>query len=371
MKRFLSIILACCMLFALAACNANEVAQPSGVPSEPEVSNESIPESSTPDEPASSSAMTWSDFTASMAEHGIPEDNLHTLENLGYIKSDIMKMSAEEIKKIIDDLKSTLEQNKIDRAKEILDDLENARNDDQFVFTDYGLATANFNRVTEAVNDIKANDHAGFTGVIMSSTMPFVYKIDHTPNSETTFTKYYYMSKDDFKTVSFTVTDIYECESFIQFTDNKDFRISLPKIPTGGEGVIGFHNAPTPEGAMSIDEVKSLALEIGNRLNSYVAYAETNSIAKPYASYGIVIPEDYKSDSKSDCTADVDKTLYNINNIICYKVTLYNEAGNPTGDTFFIECIKGENVFTANQANGGITPLAYKGYKHTKLENAN
>lgn len=178
----------------------------------------------------------------------------------------------------------------------------------------------------------------------------------------------YENKKEVFKTESYVITDIYETEFFIQFTDNRFFFLSIPKGKVYKEQE--FEKTAVNDSDRALNKAKKAAIRTAKLLNSYRNYFDQENLPSYFNSYGVIIPENIKPSrlDKTDHTAAATASA-KINGKTYYEISVFAD-GQETGDVYLIESEKCENIFMVSMVDGSLIPMAYEGYEHTEFEAA-
>ncbi len=364
MKRTAILLLLCCALLSIIACGNNGEISASVFPSDnigpAVVSSENY---SVQNGEASDEMAQWDEFVTAMEKQGVSYDEIHSIESSGLSRQEIMRMTAEEIKNHLTQIAEIIRQNKENLAREMLADWKAVKNDPQFVFTDY-YGTTGIDLVQQCIASIKANDWGSVTGYMFGSTIAFVYDIVYEPDGAITLTRYAAMP--ELVVERRVVTDIYETAMFFQFTDQKEFYFSIPKVSFANVEEIKDYQADgdIKNAPISAIKAKEAVITLSGLFSAYLGYTYENNLGNPINSYGVIIPADFSSQvtATHSQTAVADGAAI-INGTPYYKVAFYQD-GSFGGDMYYIDSENARNVFCVSMVDGNLIPIAYKDVEH-------
>lgn len=225
-------------------------------------------------------------------------ETIHTLENGGMPREEIMNMSPESIRNKLAEIESVILQNKVELAKELLADWEIAKNDSQFVYSDFEGSTS-LQHVDDIIDSVKANDWGSFTGLLVGDTIPVVYEIACRPDGQLLLTRYSGMEEVEVRQSA--ITDVFTTETFYHFTNQKDVFFSIPRVAlTETEEVDGYPNDSVFKATVTAKQAEEKAAQISALLQAYFSYVWERDGGNAMNGYGIVIPHGFASQAANE-----------------------------------------------------------------------
>lgn len=336
----------------LSGCGQRPSPQP-----DPAKEDGAPPSESTQVQPA---ADPWEGFVTQMEAQGVPFENLHTLENMGFSREEIMQMSAEEVTGKKEDILEGMKQGKIETLKQMAAAPETVRTEEQFVYTD-STGTERLSLVEQSIQSIGSSEPFGFTGYLSGGTVPIAYAFAFEPDGTAILMTY----NDHLDQKEYTVTDIYEHPLFYHFTDRKELFFTIPKeIKTFAEKtpIEGYAAGEDLDGAaLTAQQAIDAARETDAALDAQNARGGLHLNV-----YGAVVPETSLSDlpelaAEVTGACDIEGTRF-------YKVAMPSSAETPAvlDDVYYVS-EDGQIVFLESMVAGELIPIGCKDLKHIPL----
>lgn len=267
----------------------------------------------------------------------------------------------------------------LEEPEEILQDEENDESDYvRTVLEDLGIdkdtkelvisgnsGTDRIELIDSFVASVEKNEAAEVCGMMYGYTMPYYFELSFEPGGMIEHTQ---ISKAlGSRTQEFS--KIYEYENFFCFTNEDGENFSLLREDLYEREELKFSpEQDIPGMPVTLSEAKEKAKKT---MLSGTGYAELTKDEETvlYGSYGNVLTEDYSeyADEYYVNLEPICKGIYDINGKAYYLISFYS-GDEDTDITYFVCAEESDVVFSVNQVNGNLVPIAYPAKPRVSLK---
>lgn len=337
MKKIAMIIL--CLCFILSGCKEKPTVSPSSVNNQENIMNAGV------------SDKDWEKFLEENEKQGINKEDIHSFENMGYARKEIIKLSPDEIKNELKKIHKTILNNQKSEIKDMLSDTEYIKNKSDTVITNLDDIKGTTNReiVEEFIANAKNGKRDHFIGIMPSEPIILNYALFQDDLNEKCILIKCIKIKDECKYEEYEIKNIYSNELFWNFTDNDKVSLSIPQtnITYAEKNEISDYIV-----GEDIGEIKAKdAVLKAEKTASDVKNLNKTSI------YGIVIP---KTNIDSDEISFKGEILgaYELNGEKYYQVKVVNKDNYE--DYYFVSTQNADRILLVEQVNGALVPIYYE-----------
>ena len=340
MKKLTMIILCLCLI--LSGCKQNFTVYNSSSDIQETIMNEGV------------SDKEWEKFIEENEKQGVNKEDIHTLENIGYTRMEIIKLSSDDIKNKIIEINKTILNNQKEEIKYMLSDSEHIKNHPDMVITNmYEVkGTRNQERVEEFIENTKNGKRDHFLGIMYSEPVILNYALFQDDLNGKCILIKCIKIKDECKYEEYEIKNIYSNEFFWNFTDNDKISLSIPKTDITYAEKNEISNYKTEENIGKITAKEAILK--AEKTASDMKNVNLSSI------YGIVIPKTIQDLNEISFEGEI-LGAYELNGEKYYQVKTVGEDNYE--DYYFVSTENDNHILWVEQVNGALVPVSYENSK--------